>query len=89
MWCGGVNIPSSGRIVSPGRTFSSSEYSGSEIASGFASSSFFSMRSLPSQPLLLLGVLGVSCPSASDPDIEMCSGGGVVSFSSETIVLIC
>lgn len=57
------NLPSSASIVSPGSTFSSSEYSASEIAAGFASSIFFSTRSLPSQPVVLRAGEGVSCAS--------------------------
>lgn len=89
--CSGVsileNLPSSASIASPGSIFSSSEYSGSERASGFASSAFFSNRSLPSQPLLLLGLLvGDSCPSASSPLIEIC--GGVFSFSEGIVTTL-
>jgi hypothetical protein len=51
------HIPSSGPICSPGRMFSSSEYSGSEIASGFVITGRLSTRSLPSHPLLSLGDL--------------------------------
>ena len=73
-------LPSSASIVSLGTTFSSSEYSGSDKASGFASSAFFSIRSLPSQPLLLRGVPvpvplpleGELCPAASSSLMEMC-----------------
>src|SRR4051794_28735048 len=92
-------LPSSASISSPGNTFSSSEYSASEMASGLTSSTFFSFssRNLPSQPLLLRGVLGVSWSAESvggGLSIEMCGGcccgggGGVVSVV-DGIVRIC
>jgi hypothetical protein len=84
---GGGQVPSSASMVSPGSTCSLSEYSGSESASGFTNSALFSMRSLPSQPLLLLGVvlpLEASCPSASSSLRDMCDTP-VSSFSEDIL----
>ena len=66
-------LPSSAATSSPGATLSSSEYSGSESASGFASTALLGTRSFPSQPLLFLSP-GLFSPS--------CRGEGLSSTSS-------